>query len=74
MSAPTILDKILFLRSGILEVVTLGKIGRCAVSRIRTQKRNTYLKFNVPGNIQYHKVNKDIAEKTYREILSFENE
>jgi hypothetical protein len=74
MSAPTILDKIVFLRSGILEVVNLGKIGRCAVSLIRTKKRDTYLKFNVSGNIQYHKVNVDIAKKTYREILRFENE
>jgi hypothetical protein len=57
-----------------LQPHTRVKIDPKIAFRICTKKRDTYLKFNVSGNIQYRKVNVDIAEKTYREILRFENE
>ena len=60
---PTLLDTIVFLRSGVKTCYFVGKQKHCTITLVITKRGAAYLKFNYPGNIQYHLVDHGLLER-----------
>lgn len=50
----TLIDKIIFLRSGILNCYKISN--RMSFIETKNRKRKYALKFSYPGNVQYHQI------------------
>jgi len=60
---PKLLDKVVFLRSGVKTCYLVGKQKHCTITLVITKQSTSYLKFSYPGNVQYHLVDHGLLER-----------
>lgn len=64
----SIIDRLVFLRSGVQKVITLPDGPSGTLRYILTKRGDHYLKASYPGNIQYHQITQKQIEVLLKAI------